>query len=175
MLQFLSLQAWLVALGIFVLRIGDMSLDTIRLLYVVRGRKRLAWILGFFQSLIFVVAISSVLTHLDNPLNVLGYAAGFATGNVIGMIIEERLAIGYVLVTVISPLRGAAIAEKLRASGCAVTEIAARGRDGMVSMLNCSVRRKETDDVETVILEADPQAFITADDVRPLRRGFWRA
>jgi uncharacterized protein YebE (UPF0316 family) len=175
MLQFLSLQAWLVALGIFVLRIGDMSLDTIRLLYVVRGRKRLAWILGFFQSLIFVVAISSVLTHLDNPLNVLGYAAGFATGNVVGMIIEERLAIGYVMVTVISPLRGAVIAEKLRASGYAVTEISARGRDGMVSMLNCSVRRKETDDVETVILEADPQAFITADDVRPLRRGFWRA
>jgi uncharacterized protein YebE (UPF0316 family) len=175
MLQFLSLQAWLVALAIFGLRIGDMSLDTIRLLYVVRGRKRLAWIVGFFQSLIFVVAISSVLTHLDNPLNVLGYAAGFATGNVVGMIIEERLAIGYVLVTVISPLRGAAIAEKLRTSGYAVTEISARGRDGMVSLLNCSVRRKETDDVETVILEADPQAFITVDDVRPLRRGFWRA
>jgi uncharacterized protein YebE (UPF0316 family) len=91
------------------------------------------------------------------------------------MIIEERLAIGFVLVTVISPLRGAAIADKLRTSGYAVTEIAARGRDGMVSMLNCSVRRKETDDVETIILEADPQAFITADDVRPLRRGFWRA
>jgi len=175
MLQFLSLQAWLVALGIFILRIGDMSLDTIRLLYVVRGRKRLAWILGLFQSLIFVVAISTVLTHLENPLNVLGYAAGFATGNVVGMIIEERLAIGYVLVTVISPLRGAVIAEKLRTSGYAVTEISARGRDGMVSMLNCSVRRKETDDVETIILEADPQAFITADDVRPLRCGFWRA
>jgi len=175
MLQFLSLQAWLVALGIFILRIGDMSLDTIRLLYVVRGRKRLAWILGFFQSLIFVVAISAVLTHLDDPLNVVAYAAGFATGNVVGMIIEERLAISYVLVTVISPLRGAAIADKLRTSGYAVTEISARGRDGMVSMLNCSVRRKETDDVETIILETDPEAFITAGDVRPLRRGFWRA
>ena len=175
MIQFLSLQAWLIALGIFLLRIGDMSLDTIRLLYVVRGRKRLAWILGFFQSLIFVVAISIVLTRLDNPLNILAYAAGFATGNVVGMVIEERLAIGFVLVTVISPLRGAAIAEKLRTGGYAVTEISARGRDGMVSMLNVSVRRKETDDVETIILEADPQAFITADDVRPLRRGFWRA
>ncbi len=168
-------QAWLVALGIFALRVGDMSLDTVRVLFVVRGRKGLAWVLGFFQSLIFVIAISSVLSNLDNPLNILGYAAGFATGNVVGMIFEEKLAIGYIQYSITSPTRGAAIAEQLRSAGFAVTELAARGRDGTVNVLQVNVRRKETGNLETIILEADPSAFVTAEEVRPVRRGFWRA
>ena len=171
----LSPLAWLTALMIFGLRVADMTLDTIRVLFVVRGRKRLAWILGFFQSAIFVIAISSVLSNLTNPLNLLGYAAGFATGNVVGMLIEERLAVGYIQVTVISPNRGSAIAERLRENGFAVTEMSGRGRSGTVTVLNCGVKRKDMDNVETVILEADPDAFVTADDVRPVRRGFWRA
>jgi uncharacterized protein YebE (UPF0316 family) len=166
--------ALLIALGIFALRICDMSLDTIRVLFV-RGRKGLAWVLGFFQSLIFVVAISTVLSQLGNLLNVLAYAAGFATGNVIGMLIEERLAIGHIQLNVVSSTRGASIAEQLRSSGYAVTEIPARGKNGTVTMLSVGVRRKDVDDVETVVLEADSEAFITAEDVRPVRRGFWRS
>jgi uncharacterized protein YebE (UPF0316 family) len=171
----LSPTAWLAALGIFILRVADMSLDTIRVLFVVRGRKRLAWVLGFFQSLIFVVAITTVLANLDNFLNIIGYAAGFATGNVVGMIIEERLAIGHVHITVISPLRGSAITEALRETGFAVTEIPARGKGGTVSVLLVDVLRKDVDHVETIVLETDHEAFVTAEDVRPIRRGFWRA
>jgi uncharacterized protein YebE (UPF0316 family) len=167
--------AWLFALLIFALRVGDMTLDTIRVLFVVRGKKLLVWVLGFFQSLIFVVAISSVLSQLDNILNVIGYATGFATGNLVGMLIESRLAIGHVLVTIISSTRGASITEKLRASGYAVTEIAGRGKNGTVFELHASVLRKDVPNVETVVLEADPQAFVTAEDVRPVRRGFWRS
>lgn len=170
-----SWSALLGALLIFALRVADMSLDTIRLLFVVRGRKTLAWILGFFQSLIFIVAISSVLTNANNLLNILGYAAGFATGNVVGMLIEERLAVGHTLLTIISSMRGAAIAEALRKEGYAVTEIPARGKDGAVTVLHCSVQRKETSMVDTIVLEADPSAFVTTEDMRPLRRGFWRA
>ena len=167
--------AWLFALLIFVLRVGDMTLDTIRVLFVVRGKKLLVWILGFFQSLIFVVAISSVLSELDNILNVIGYATGFATGNLIGMLIENRLAIGHVLVTVISSNRGTLIAERLRTSGYAVTEIAGRGKNGTVFELHASVLRKDVSQVETIVLESDPQAFVTAEDVRPVRHGFWRS
>lgn len=170
-----SSQALLGALLIFFLRVGDMALDTIRVLFVVRGKKGLAWGLGFMQALIFVIAISSVLSNLNNPLNVLGYAAGFATGNVIGMIIEERLAIGHIQMTIVSQMRGAAIVEQLRAAGYGVTEISARGKDGMVTLIQCSVLRKNISNVETVALEVDPGAFITAEDVRPIRRGFWRA
>jgi uncharacterized protein YebE (UPF0316 family) len=167
--------AWLFALSIFLLRVGDMSLDTIRVLFVVRGKKLLVWILGFFQSLIFVVAISSVLAHLDNILNVIGYATGFATGNLVGMLIENRLAIGHVLVNIISSNRGTFIAERLRANGYAVTEIAGHGKNGTVFELHASVLRKDVSQVETIVLESDPQAFVTAEDVRPVRRGFWRS
>ena len=116
-----------------------------------------------------------MLTELDNILNVIGYATGFATGNLVGMLIEQRLAIGHILVTIISSNRGVSIAEKLRSSGYAVTEIAGHGKNGTVFELHASVLRKDVPNVETIALEADPQAFITAEDVRPVRRGFWRS
>lgn len=170
-----TLPSLLTALLIFVLRVGDMSLDTLRVLVVMRGRKGAAWVLGFFQSMIFVVAIGSVLQNLDNPLNVLGYAAGFATGNVVGMWLEERLAIGHIQLSIISPHLGTAIAERLRAEGYAITEIPARGKDGMVTLLSCSVLRRNVDKARQIVNAVDSEAFITAEDVRPVRRGFWRA
>ncbi len=172
---FLSPAAWLGALGIFALRVSDMTLDTLRLLFVVRGKKGVAWGLGFFQSVIFVIAITSVLQNLDNPLNIIGYAGGFATGNVVGMMIEERLAIGHIKLSIVSSARGAALAQTLREGGFAVTEIPARGKDGMVSMLSVSVKRKDVARVETIVREKDAGAFVIAEDVRPLRHGFWRA
>jgi len=171
----LTPQAFLIALGIFTLRVSDMSLDTIRVLFVVRGRARLAWVLGFLQSLIFVVAISTVLTNLESPLSILGYAAGFATGNVVGMFVEERLAIGHIKLTIISPARGSAVAEVLRQNGFAVTELSGRGLSGTVTMLHVDVIRRRLDEVDTLVIEADAEAFITAEEVRPIRRGFWRA
>lgn len=172
---FLSPSAWLAAGLIFLLRVSDMTLDTLRVLVVMRGRKAIAWVLGFFQAAIFVMAISSVLNDLDNPLNLVGYASGFATGNVVGMLIEERLAIGHIQMSIVSSRLGTAIADHLRQQGYAVTEIPARGRDGMVSLLNVSLLRKNVDRVRKLANEIDPQAFITAEDVRPVRRGFWRA
>ena len=171
----LSSSAWLAALWIFILRVSDMTLDTLRMLFVVRGRKGIAWTLGFFQAGIFVVAITSVLNNLDNPLSIVGYAAGFATGNVAGMWIEERLAVGHLRLNIISPTRGAAVATALREASFGVTEIPARGRDGVVSLLSVSVLRKDMARAEEVVREADPDAFMTAEDVRPMRRGFWRA
>jgi uncharacterized protein YebE (UPF0316 family) len=171
----LTPEAWLSAGLIFLLRVGDMSLDTLRVLFVMRGRKSIAWVLGFFQALIFVLAISSVLSNLGNLLNVIGYAAGFATGNVLGMLIEERLAIGYIHLRMVSPHRGSAIAEQLRDEGYAVTEVPARGKDGMVAVLSCSVLRKNVDRVRAIVNSVDADAFITAEEVRSVRRGFWRA
>jgi uncharacterized protein YebE (UPF0316 family) len=171
----LSPQAWLGAGLIFLLRVSDMTLDTLRVLVVMRGRKAIVWVLGFFQAAIFVLAISSVLKDLNNIVNVFGYAAGFATGNVIGMWIEERLAIGHTHLRIVSSRLGSAIADRLREDGYAVTEVAGRGKDGMVTVLNCSVLRKNVDRVRKIINSVDPEAFITAEDVRPVRRGFWRA
>ncbi len=170
-----SPEAWLGALFIFFLRVCDMSLDTLRVLFVMRGVKKIAWVLGFIQSVIYILAIGRVLTSLSNPLNIIGYAAGFATGNVVGMILEERIAIGHILVNIISPHRGSAIVSHLRQNGYAVTELSGRGKDGMVSMINCSVLRKQVETVHGLVNEIDPEAFITAEDVRPIRHGFWWA
>ncbi|MHB8191863.1 MAG: DUF2179 domain-containing protein [Bellilinea sp.] len=173
--EWLTVSTLLITLSIFFLRVIDMSLDTIRVLFVVRGRKLLAWVLGFFQSAVFIIAISSVLTNDQNVMTIVGYAAGFATGNVVGMLIEERLAIGHIHLTIVSPARGVAIAEMLREHGYAVTELSARGLNGMVSLLHVDVMRRQLDVVDKLVRETDGEAFITAEDVRPVRRGFWRA
>ncbi len=170
-----SSSAWLSALLIFGLRVSDMTLDTLRMLFVVRGRKGIAWTLGFFQAAIFVIAITRVLSSLDNPLVVLGYAAGFATGNVVGMLIEERLAVGHIQLSIVSSRRGTALAQALRTSSFAVTEVPAHGKDGMVHLLNLSVLRKDVPQVEGIVHEVDPEAFVTSADVRPVRHGFWGA
>ena len=171
----LTPEALLSAGLIFTLRVTDMTLDTLRVLFVMRGRRPVAWILGFFQAAVFVIAITFVLRDLTNVLNIIGYAAGFATGVVVGMTIEERLAIGHIHMRIISSRRGSRIAERIREEGYAVTEIPARGKDGTVSMLNCSVLRKNVDRVRHMVNEIDPEAFITSEDIRPVRRGFWRA
>jgi uncharacterized protein YebE (UPF0316 family) len=171
----LSPEAWLGALMIFGLRITDMSLDTLRMLFVVRGRKGIAWVLGFCQSAVFVIAITRVLSNLNNPLTVLGYAAGFATGNVLGMLVEERLAVGHIQLQIVTKKNGAALAKALRDGGYGVTEIAARGMDGTVQLLSTSVLRKDVSHAREIVHETDPEAFMTSEDVRPLRRGYWRA
>lgn len=175
MLNLLAIPATLMPFIIFLMRVTDMSLDTLRVLFVIRGRKPLAWIMGFFQSALWVVAITSVLSNLDNLWNVIGYAGGFATGNVVGMMIEERLAIGHGHLRIISSRRGKAIVEAIRDAGYAATELPGRGKDGTVSVISCSVKRRDIDNVQRGVYVIDPEAFITVEDIRPLHRGYWRA
>lgn len=163
------------ALLIFALRVIDVALNTIQLMMMVRGRKGLAWVLAFCKVSIYVVAFLTVLTNLDNWLNVVGYATGFATGNVVGMWLEEKLAIGITHLRVISSRRGMEIVEQLRAAGYAVTEVSGHGKDGMVTVLNCGVRRREAPIVTRLITQVDNQAFVTSENVRLVWRGFWRA
>ena len=166
---------WIGALVIFGLRVLNITLDTLRMLFTLRGMKLWSWVVGFMVSLIYVLLLTSVLSNLNNPLYIIAYAAGFATGGVVGMWIEERLAIGFTNIQVISPRRGAVMAQKLREEGYAVTEIPARGKDGMVSMLSLSVRRKQVLSVEKIINDCDEAAFVTTEDVHPVRQGFFRA
>lgn len=163
----------LFALAIFALRVVNQSLDTLRIMVMMRGRRVAAWLLGFAETVIFVITLSTVISDLNNILNIVGYAAGFATGNVIGMWIESRLALGHVHMRVVSPKRGSAIVGKLRGEGYAVTEIPARGKDGAVTLLNASIRRRDVNRVREIVQEVDENAFITGEDMRPIGRGFW--
>ncbi|MBS3750957.1 MAG: DUF2179 domain-containing protein [Anaerolineales bacterium] len=168
-------EAMMIAILIFILRALEISLDTLRMLFTFRGKKVQVWVIGFIRSAIFVVIITYVLTNLENPLNMIAYAAGFATGNILGMWLEERMALGFVELRIVSTQRGQAVMERLREKDFAVTEFLARGKDGMVSVLGCTLRRKYAPKVEEIVREVDEDAFITAEDVRSVKRGFWGA
>ncbi len=142
---------------------------------VMRGRKPLAWAFGFCQAFVYLVAFKVVFSDLGNWFNILGYAAGFAAGNVVGMLIEDRIAIGHTHLRIISSRRGSQISEHLRSAGYAVTEIAGHGKDGTISLLNCTVLRNRVDEINNLVETIDSQAMLTAEDVHPLHRGFWRA
>lgn len=159
---------------IFGLRTTDLTLSTLRMLVTVRGRRAAAWILGFAQALVFISAVAGLLSRLDDPWNWIAYAAGFGTGNVVGIVLEGRLAPGHSLLQVVSPRRGQAVSEALRGGGHGATKLSARGLEGMVSLILTYVPRREVEAVRQEILGADPEAFITVGHVRRVRGG-WRA
>ena len=163
----------LTTLLIFVVRVASIAMDTLRFMLTMRGKQGIAWVLGFVESVLYVVTIGVVLSDLSNVLYMIGYAAGFATGNVVGMAIERRLAIGFSHLKIITKQHGLAVAEALRKMDYAVTEIPARGKDGSVSLCDLSVRRKDIPAIEKLALEVDPEAFITVEDITHLRSGYW--
>ena len=161
------------ALLIFILRIVDVSLYMMRFMMVMRGRKLYAWIFAFCQSIIYISVIGSVIKNISEPLIIIGYAAGLATGIVVGMWIENRLALGYTHLRIVSSGLGADLAAKLRDDGHATTEISGRGQSGMVSILSLNVYRRKARKVIGKVIEIDPDAFVTAENVRSVEGGFW--
>ena len=164
----------LAGLFVFAMRLTDMSLDTLRLLFVMRGRKLLSAGIGAIQATVFILAVSAVLSGPLNVFTVAGYALGFAAGVLVGMAVEERLAIGYSYLRVYSPGSGKAIADALRESGHAVTEFTARGKDGLLTVVNCVIARRDAARARAIIEKIDPHAFITIDEARALQRGYFR-
>ncbi len=161
-------------LFVFAMRVIDMSLDTLRLLFVMRGRKLLAGGIGVIQATVFILAVSTVLKGPLDPLTVAGYAFGFGAGVIIGMLAEQRLALGYSMLRVYSPEAGAAIAAGLRAANFAVTEFTAHGRDGEIIVSNSVIARRDIARAQTIVRQIDPGAFITVDEIQPLQRGYFR-
>jgi uncharacterized protein YebE (UPF0316 family) len=162
------------ALLIFCLRLIDVSMGTVRILMAMRGRRLLAGLIGFFEVSIFLVAISQVVTNIGNWWNVLGYAGGFAMGTIVGITIENKLAIGLAEVDIISMGRGTEIAEALREDGYGATEFLGAGHRNMVDMVRAVVRRKEVPSVVARAGAVDDDAFITVHDMQRAYRGRWR-
>jgi len=163
----------LAGLFVFAMRVTDMSIDTLRMLFVMRGQRLLAGALGSVQAAVFILAVGAALRGPLNVWTVTGYAAGFGVGVILGMMVEERLAFGYVMFRVYSSTSGAEIARALRDAGRAVTDFVAHGRDGRITVVNSVVARKDAPAVRAIIDGIDPQAFVTVDDVRRLRRGYF--
>lgn len=169
---------------IFVARVVDVSIGTLRTICVVRGMRITAAVLGFFEVSIWVTAISGVLHNLNNGYNVIAYAAGFASGNALGIFIEQKLAMGMQMVRLISRTNSRAIAAGLRLAGYTVTEVKGEGLKGEVSIAFVVAARKETPHVMGLAQQIDPKVISTVEDVRStnLRRSYngppptgWRA
>jgi uncharacterized protein YebE (UPF0316 family) len=161
------------ALLIFALRIVDVSCDTLRVLFAMRGKRGIAAVLGFFQALIWIFAVGTAIRYLNSWMHIVGYAAGYAMGTFVGITIERLVAYGLATVRIVSAHGGVEIAESLRERGYGVTEMAGYGRDGGVEIVNCVVHRSHIDDVMTIVDRYDPRAFVTAEEPRILRGGYF--
>ena len=160
-------QTWvLIPLFIFVARILDVSIGTLRIILVNRGYKTLAPILGFVEIFIWVIAISKIMENLDNWVNYIFYAAGFATGNYVGMYIEEKLAIGKVGVRIITKRGADTLIQNITNEGFGITFVDAQGKYGDVHILYVTCKRKRLNQLLHLIHEYNPKAFYTIEDIR---------
>ena len=157
---------FILPLLIFIGRITDVSIGTIRIIFVSRGNRIVAPILGFFEVLIWVTVISNIIQQLDNIYAYLAYAGGFATGNYIGLRIEERLAVGNNVIRIITSCLAQELIDELHAKGYGATIVKGKGKDSDVSLIFTVVKRKEVAMVVEMIEKYNPDAFYTVEDVR---------
>ncbi len=168
-----TLPIWLVAVLIFLLRIVDVSLGTVRMLTVVAGRMGVSVMLGFIEILVWIFAISQVITQAGkNPWLMLAYAGGFAAGNATGIWVEGRLAMGRRVLRIISPHKGQEIAEALRNEGQAVTTFLGEGRDGHRTLLYLLTERRDLERWIDIAQGLDPHLFYVVEPVSASSQGF---
>ncbi len=156
---------------IFSARVIDVSLQTIRILFVSKGYKYLASITGFFEVLVWVIAIGQIMQNLDNFLYYIAYAGGFAMGSFVGILIEAKLAIGCVGIRVITNQEAVSLIRNLRLKGYGATDIEAQGEHGAVSVIYLTVKRSHLKEIVALIKKFNPKAFYTVEDIRFVNQG----
>lgn len=154
---------------IFSLRVVDVSLGALRISMLFRGRRGLAGLFGFCESLVWLIAASLVLGKLDNPIQFIAYSSGYATGTMLGSTMERWLAIGDAIVRVVTPAGSQKLADLLRDAGHYVTVVDAQGRDGEVQVNLSVVPRRTAPRLMAMINQACPEAFITYEETTPFR------
>jgi uncharacterized protein YebE (UPF0316 family) len=166
-----TFRLFILPVAIFTARICDVSLDTLRIIYVSRGLKFLAATIGFFEVLIWLTAMSQIISNLSNPILYIAYAAGFAMGNYIGITIEGKMAIGTVVIRIITQKDATQLIEVLKADGYGITHTDAQGSQGPVKIIFTIVKRKDIASVLSMIQKFNPLAFYTIEDIRSVRQG----
>lgn len=158
---------------IFMARILDVTIGTIRIVMVSKGQKVWAPLLGFFEVFIWIIAISRIFQNLDNWVNYVAYAAGFASGNYIGLLIEERLAMGIVKIQIITRKSAEKLIENLKDAGYGITYHEARGSSETVSIIYSIIKRTEIQTVENIVKTTNPKAFYSIEDVKSVSHGIF--
>lgn len=156
---------------IFVARVFDVSIGTLRIIFVSKGKKLLAPLLGFFEVLIWIAVIGKIMENLDNIYCYIGYAGGFAAGNYVGMLLEEKLAMGVVGIRVITRKPATELIQSLKDDGYGLTVMPAEGATGHVDVIYTLVNRKDLPGVIDEIKHYNPNAFYTIEDIKFVNKG----
>ena len=151
---------------IFLARVADVSINTVRVIFMLNGRRLLSTTLGFFESLIWLMAISQILQNVTNPISYLAYSGGFAAGIYVGMLIEERLAIGNVIVRIISQRDTKEMITNLRQLGLRTTVLNAEDNNGPVSVIFLISKRQGLKKVTDIVQQTNPMALFTVEGVK---------
>ncbi|MCA9280295.1 MAG: DUF2179 domain-containing protein [Phycisphaeraceae bacterium] len=167
----MDIPAWAIPLLIFSARICDVSIGTVRMIMVFSGHRIASAALGFIEVTIWVLAISSVIKYVNNPLNVLAFAGGFATGTLVGMSVEKKLALGFRVVRVINPKPEASLAAALREKGHAATRVDGEDRTGPVEIVFLTVKRKTVDALVSQIGALAPDAYVSIERAERVSTG----
>lgn len=159
-------------LVIFTLRMTDVTLGTLRIILVSRGQRAVAPFVGFLEILVWLVALSQVMRHLDSPINYVAYAGGFACGTWAGISIEGKLALGLVSLRIITDDDATDLTDLLREARFGVTSFAARGVKGRVRLLFTILRRRDLGRALEIVRTTHPAAFVSVSDVRSASEGY---
>jgi len=151
---------------IFLARITDQSIGTLRLIFVSKGIRFLGPLIGFFESIIWLLAVSQIMKHLDNIVCFIAYGSGFATGNYIGILLEEKISIGNAVIRIITRNEANELIRYLRQSNFGITVINAMGSQGDVKIIFSTIKRKDIRQFVTIINDYNPNAFYTIEDVK---------
>lgn len=174
-LTFLSSLAgtiWLPVI-IFLARVLDVTIGTIRIIFVARGKKYLAPLLGFVETFIWILIISQIVTTISGIWSLVGYAAGFAAGTLVGIFIEERLAIGTLVVRTILSGSISELVVRLREAGFGVTCVPGQGAQGPVTIIYTIIKRKDLQMVVTLIHTLHPRAFLSIEELSSAHEGIF--
>ena len=163
-----------IPLLIMIARIIDVSIGTIRIVFVARGREYLSAVLGFFEVLIWLVAISQVLTNLTNVASYIAYGLGFALGNIIGLKIEKKLAVGVQIIRIIKKTKLHALQMALRDEGCGVTTVQGYGGKNDIDIVYVVSERKHVPYIIKIVEDVEPDSFVTIQDVSSYQKGYFK-
>ncbi|MGA1791039.1 MAG: DUF2179 domain-containing protein [bacterium] len=168
----MNMHILIAGLLIFLARICDVSLGTVRTIVTVQGRSILAFIFGFVEVTIWIAVVSTVVYSVkESPILIFFYALGFSTGNVVGIALERKLAFGLVVLKVMTREKGKQIADRLRGMGQPVTLFAGEGKEGPVFELYMVCQRRNLKQFFQVIREEDPNAFYITEQAREVSKG----
>lgn len=147
-------------------RVIDVTISTVRIIFVSKGQKFLAPLLGFFEIIVWLMAITQVMQHLDHWQNYVAYAFGFALGNFFGILIENKIALGHVMVNIITKTDAHLLVKILRDLGYWITQTDAVGNDGNVSIIITIIKRSEIKNIVPIIKKYNPWAVYSLSDMR---------